>query len=56
MTVYLLAKSQGQAFGKVLDWTAANDQNQYVRRMAVALGGKAPETKPAPAPTPPAPK
>jgi len=54
MAVYLLAKSQGQAFSKVLDWTAANDQNQYVRRMAVALGGKAPETKPSPAPTPPA--
>ena len=30
-------------FQQVLDWTAKNDANQYVRAMAVALGGKEPQ-------------
>jgi len=40
MALYLLTKSQGAKFQKVLDWTAKSDQNEYVRQMASALGGK----------------
>ena len=43
MAVFLLAKSQGNNFRKVLDSTAKYDSNEYVRRMAVALGGTAPQ-------------
>ncbi|MHC4193266.1 MAG: tetratricopeptide repeat protein [Planctomycetota bacterium] len=44
MAVSLLARSQGDSFREVLDWTAKSDSNAYVRQMAVALGG----TKPRP--------
>jgi len=44
MAVFLLAKSQGSDFQKVLDWTAKNDSNSLVRQMAVALGGEEPHT------------
>jgi len=40
MALYLLTKSQGTKFQKVLDWTAKQDQNEYVRQMASALSGK----------------
>lgn len=43
MAVFLLAKSQGNNFRKVLDSTAKYDSNEYVRRMAIALGGTAPQ-------------
>jgi len=46
MAVYLLADSQGQAFGKVLEWTAKEDKSEYVRQMATALSA----TEPPPAP------
>jgi Arc/MetJ-type ribon-helix-helix transcriptional regulator len=46
MTLFVLARSQGVSFEKVLDWTAAHDTNEYVRDMAVALGGTASEVKP----------
>ena len=39
MTVFLLAKSQGSNFRKVLDSAAKYDSNELVRRMAIALGG-----------------
>jgi len=42
MAMYLLAKSQGSSFNKVLDWTAQYDSNKLVADMAVALGGFAP--------------
>jgi hypothetical protein len=42
MSVFLLAKSQGDNFVKVLDWTAKYDPDIHVRQMAVALGGKRP--------------
>jgi len=38
MAVYLLAKSPGSKFGKVLDWTAKQDSHKLVRDMAMALG------------------
>ena len=43
MAVYLLAQNQDSDFKKVLDWTAQYDSNQFVRDMAVALGGTEPE-------------
>jgi Tfp pilus assembly protein PilN len=49
MAIYLLAKSQGPAFAKVLEWTAKEDKNEYVRQMATALLS----IKPAPAPAAP---
>ena len=45
MAVYLLAKSQGGSFGKVLDHNAKYDPNKLVRDMAIALGGTAPQTR-----------
>jgi len=39
-TIYVLSKKQGEKFSKVLDWSAQYDQNQIVRDMSVALGGK----------------
>jgi len=42
MAVALLAKSQGDSFAKVLDWTARYDPNTLVRNMAVALGAARP--------------
>ncbi len=46
ITLFLLGNSQGVSFEKVLDWTAEYDTNEYVRNMAVALGGKAPKQEP----------
>jgi hypothetical protein len=43
MAVFLLAKSQGNNFRKVLDSTVKYDSNEYVRQMAIALGGTAPQ-------------
>jgi hypothetical protein len=43
MAVYLLAKNQNSSFAKVLDWTAEYDSHQFVRDMAIALGGTAPQ-------------
>jgi hypothetical protein len=43
MALYLLAKTPGNKFKRVLDWTAKHDSNQFVRDMALALG--AAETK-----------
>ena len=37
MAVYLLATEAGGDFGKVLDWTAQQDENELVRGMAVVL-------------------
>jgi hypothetical protein len=48
MTVFLLAKSQGDNFRKVLDSTAKYDSNERVRQMAVALGGAKPQQQPQP--------
>jgi len=44
--LYLLAQAQENGFSKVLDWTAAYDSNELVRRMAAALGGKPAQTEP----------
>ena len=38
MAVYLLATEAGGDFGKVLDWTARQDENALVRSLAVVLG------------------
>jgi len=38
MALYLLAKTPGNKFSKVLDWAAKYDSNQFVRDMAIALG------------------
>jgi hypothetical protein len=46
ITMYLLARSQGDSFTKVLDWTAKYDSNNYVRIMAVSLGGAPPPPPP----------
>jgi len=46
LSLFVLARSQGASFGKVLDWTAEHDTNEYVRNMAIALGGAAPQEKP----------
>jgi tetratricopeptide (TPR) repeat protein len=37
MAVYMLSKANDSSFNKVLDWTAKNDSNKYVREMAIAL-------------------
>jgi len=37
--LYVLAKSEQKNFDKVLDWAAQYDNNEFVREMAVALGG-----------------
>jgi len=42
MAVYLLAKSHGDHFKKVLDHTAEFDSSKYTRDMAFALGGDNP--------------
>jgi tetratricopeptide (TPR) repeat protein len=42
MTIYLLAKNQGDSFTKVLDWTAKYDSSKLIRDMAIALGGTPP--------------
>ncbi len=42
MALYLLAKNQNKSFNKVLDWAAKYDSNEFVRDMAVALGGTPP--------------
>jgi hypothetical protein len=44
--MYLLAKSQGTAFGKVLDSTARTDPNSHVRDMAIVLGRSLSSTMP----------
>ncbi|MFH1615312.1 MAG: hypothetical protein ABIG61_09545 [Planctomycetota bacterium] len=41
--LFVLAKSQGPNFQKVLDWTARYDSSEIVRGMAVALGAQTPE-------------
>ncbi len=46
ITLFVLGRSQGVSFEKVLDWTAEYDTNEYVRNMAIALGGRAPKEKP----------
>ncbi|GAI24849.1 unnamed protein product, partial [marine sediment metagenome] len=46
MAIYLLAKAQEGNFDKVLDWSAKYDSSKFVRDMAVALGGTAPEPEP----------
>jgi len=43
MAIFLLAKSGGNNFGRVLDWTAKYDPSKYVRQMAIALGGREPQ-------------
>ena len=45
MALYLLAKNQNDAFGRVLDHTAKYDPNKLVRDMAVALGAKQPDNQ-----------
>lgn len=57
MTLYLLAKTPGSKFNKVLDWSARHDSNQLVRDMAIALGAaktkaKAKDTQPSSRPAP----
>ena len=37
MALYLLDKNSGPDFKKVLDWVAMNDQNDFVRNMAIVL-------------------
>ncbi len=44
VTMYLLAKSQPETFQKVLDWTAQHDPDQFIRKMATAMGAKEPKT------------
>jgi hypothetical protein len=46
MALYLLSKSQGAEFKKVLDWTAKYDPDRFVSGFAVALGGQAPPQQP----------
>jgi hypothetical protein len=41
--LFLLANDQKNQFQKVLDWTAKQDSNEYIRQMALALGGENPE-------------
>lgn len=50
MSLYLLSKHQGSGFKPVLDWAAKYDSQEYVRSMAIALGGDRPpeDTKEAP--------
>jgi len=42
MALYLLAKKQGDAFQKVLDYSAQYDRSEHVRNMALALGAAGP--------------
>jgi tetratricopeptide (TPR) repeat protein len=49
MALYTLAKNQGDTFRKVLDHTAEYDSDEFVRNMAVALGGAPPIPKQLPA-------
>jgi len=42
MSLYLLSKHQGSDFKPVLDWAAKYDSQEYVRSMAIALGGDKP--------------
>jgi hypothetical protein len=53
MAVFLLAKSQDSNFRKVLDSTAKYDPNEYVRQMAIALGGTESQQQEQPEPTTP---
>jgi len=46
MALYLLSKSRGKEFKKVLDWTAKYDPDPFVSSFAVALGGQAPPQQP----------
>jgi len=55
MAVFLLAKSQGPDFKKVLDSTVRSDDNTYVREMAVAFGAEVPEPEQPPPTEPPEP-
>jgi hypothetical protein len=48
MAVYLLAKSQGDNFNKVLDWTAKYDSDKLLRDMAIALGAAVPQDQESP--------
>ena len=43
MAAYLLARSSTGDFGKVLDWMAQNDANEFVRALAVSLRPAGPE-------------
>ena len=45
MALYLLTKSQGGNFGRVLDWNAKYDPSELVRNMAIALGAAVPEVQ-----------
>jgi hypothetical protein len=42
MSLYLLSKHQAGGFKPVLDWAAKYDSQEYVRGMAIALGGDRP--------------
>ena len=42
MSLYLLSKHQAGDFKPVLDWAAKYDSQEYVRSMAIALGGDKP--------------
>jgi len=53
MAMMLLAKNQDENFSNVLDWTAKQDSNNFVRRMAITLGGAIPEPEYMPEPMPP---
>jgi len=47
MALYLLAKTPGDEFNKVLDWAAKYDSSEFVRDMAIALGAaEAKDTRP----------
>jgi len=46
IAIFLLARSQGPDFKKVLDSIAGSDDNPVVRQLAVALGGEAPPDQP----------
>jgi len=53
MALYLLAQNADGQFGKVLDWTAANDSNKLVRDMAAAIiAGRPQSPEPAELSTP----
>ena len=43
MALYLLNKSYGDSFKRVLDRTAEYDKHWMVRNMAISLGAKVPE-------------
>ncbi len=46
MALYLLAKTPGNKFSKVLDWAAKYDSNRFVRDMAIALGARGTGSQP----------